>query len=80
MLIADKWTQYRLLDAGDGEKVEYWNGYILRRPDPQVIWPWTKPPRVREDVQPLSQEQKRRRAVGIQKAHPRELDRLIREP
>jgi len=50
MLVADKWTQYRVLDAGDGEKVEYWNGYILRRPDPQVIWPWTKPPAVREDV------------------------------
>lgn len=50
MLVADKWTQYRILDAGDGEKVEYWNGYILRRPDPQVIWPWTKPPRVRENV------------------------------
>lgn len=50
MLVSDKWTQYRILDAGDGEKVEYWNGYILRRPDPQVIWPWTKPSRVREDV------------------------------
>jgi len=50
MLVADKWTQYRILDAGDGEKVEYWNGYILRRPDPQVIWPWTKPPKVRENV------------------------------
>jgi len=50
MLVADKWTQYRILDAGDGEKVEYWNGYILRRPDPQVIWPWSKPARVREDV------------------------------
>jgi len=42
MLIADKWKEYRLLDAGDGEKVEDWNGVILRRPDPQVIWPWTK--------------------------------------
>lgn len=43
MLIADKWKEYRLIDAGDGEKVENWNGIILRRPDPQVIWPWTKP-------------------------------------
>jgi len=43
MLIADQWTEYKLLDAGNGEKVESWNGIILRRPDPQAIWPWTKP-------------------------------------
>lgn len=43
MIIADKWIEYKLLDAGDGEKVESWNGTILRRPDPQAIWPWTKP-------------------------------------
>jgi len=43
MLIADKWVDYKLLDAGEGEKVENWNGTILRRPDPQAIWPWTKP-------------------------------------
>jgi 23S rRNA (cytosine1962-C5)-methyltransferase len=49
MIIADKWTDYKLLDAGNGEKVEYWNGTILRRPDPQAIWPWTKPD-VKENV------------------------------
>lgn len=42
MIIADKWIEYKLLDAGDGEKIESWNGTILRRPDPQAIWPWTK--------------------------------------
>lgn len=42
MLVADKWTEYKLLDAGEGEKVESWNGIILRRPDPQAIWPWIK--------------------------------------
>ncbi len=42
MIVADKWTEYKLLDAGEGEKVENWNGIILRRPDPQAIWPWTK--------------------------------------
>ena len=30
--------EYRLLDMSNGEKVESWNGVILRRPDPQVIW------------------------------------------
>lgn len=42
MIVADQWKDYRLLDAGDGEKVEDWNGTLLRRPDPQAIWPWTK--------------------------------------
>lgn len=39
MLIAKDWTDYELLDAGGGERLERWGGYILRRPDPQVIWP-----------------------------------------
>ena len=42
MIIADQWADYKLLDAGCGEKIESWSGAILRRPDPQAIWPWTK--------------------------------------
>ena len=42
MDVSDQWIDYKLLDAGFGEKVESWNGIILRRPDPQAIWPWTK--------------------------------------
>ncbi len=38
MLVADKWTDYELIDCAGGEKIEKWNGYLLRRPDPQVIW------------------------------------------
>ena len=38
LLIADKWKDYACLDAGNGEKLEEWNGVILRRPDPQAIW------------------------------------------
>lgn len=38
MWIADRWDEYRLLDASGGEKLEDWAGYILIRPDPQVIW------------------------------------------
>lgn len=34
---------YRLLDAGDKEKLESWNGIILRRPDPMAIWPKIHP-------------------------------------
>lgn len=29
---------YELIDAGDGEKLERWGEYFLRRPDPQAIW------------------------------------------
>ncbi|NLM37503.1 MAG: SAM-dependent methyltransferase [Firmicutes bacterium] len=39
MFLVDDWTDYELLDTGDGEKLERWGEYILRRPDPQVIWP-----------------------------------------
>ena len=38
MWIADKWKDYAVLDASDGEKLELWNSYVLVRPDPQVIW------------------------------------------
>ena len=30
--------EYKILDMADGEKVESWNGIVLRRPDPQIIW------------------------------------------
>lgn len=42
MWIADKWTEYKVLDASDGEKLESWAGYQLVRPDPQVIWSTNK--------------------------------------
>lgn len=39
MLVAKDWKDYELIDTGNGEKLERWGKYILRRPDPQVIWP-----------------------------------------
>ncbi|MCQ6560301.1 class I SAM-dependent methyltransferase [Paenibacillus mendelii] len=41
MYNADQWNDYELLDTGSGEKLERWGKYVLRRPDPQVIWPRT---------------------------------------
>ena len=38
MKVSKEWKDYVCLDAGDGEKLESWNGIILRRPDPQAIW------------------------------------------
>ncbi len=32
------WSDYELIDASDGNRLERWGGYILVRPDPQVIW------------------------------------------
>ena len=39
LLLADKWNDYELIDMGNGEKLERWGDIILRRPDPQVMWP-----------------------------------------
>ena len=43
MCIADKWKDYAVLDVGGGEKLERWGEVLLRRPDPQVIWPAERP-------------------------------------
>lgn len=38
MYISDNWVDYTLLDATRGYRLERWNGVVLARPDPQVIW------------------------------------------
>lgn len=38
MWIADRWTDFELIDCSKGEKLERWGDYYLVRPDPQVIW------------------------------------------
>lgn len=38
MWISDKWTDYSLLDAANGQRLERWGAFVLERPDPQVIW------------------------------------------
>lgn len=35
---ADNWKDYEIIDCAKGEKLERWGGYLLIRPDPQVIW------------------------------------------
>lgn len=39
MRLSNEWKSYKLVDAGNGEKLENWDGVVLRRPDPQAIWP-----------------------------------------
>lgn len=39
MILTDGWKDYEVIDTGEGEKLERWGNYILRRPDAQVVWP-----------------------------------------
>ena len=43
MFISDNWRDYRIIDAGDGEKLERWGHITVIRPDPQIVWPRLKP-------------------------------------
>ena len=36
--VSDEWKDYECIDAGNGEKLERWGKYILRRPEPQAMW------------------------------------------
>ncbi len=38
MRITNDWKDYRLIDASNGKRLEKWGGYVLVRPDPQIIW------------------------------------------
>lgn len=39
MQVVKDFEEYKIIDLKDGRKLESWNGVILDRPDPQVIWP-----------------------------------------
>ena len=43
MFLTTTWKDFEVLDTGDGEKMERWGDVILRRPDPQTIWPKADP-------------------------------------
>lgn len=38
ILVADKWRDFELLDAGAEMKLERWGQYIVARPEPRAIW------------------------------------------
>ncbi len=38
LLTPTTWKDYELIDTGDGEKLERFGGYVLRRPEPQAVW------------------------------------------
>lgn len=37
--VANNWLDYECIDTGNKEKLERWGSIVLRRPDPQVLWP-----------------------------------------
>lgn len=39
MRLSSNWIDYKIIDAGNGEKLEMWKDVMLRRPDPQALWP-----------------------------------------
>ena len=43
MIKTNNFKDYLLLDTGDKQKLESWNGLILDRPDPMALWPKLKP-------------------------------------
>lgn len=38
ILTAPNWSDYQLLDTGSGFRLEKFGKYILKRPDPQILW------------------------------------------
>jgi len=42
MWIPKNLTDYELIDTSDGARLERWGGFVLSRPDPQVIWKGVK--------------------------------------
>jgi 23S rRNA (cytosine1962-C5)-methyltransferase len=38
LLFSPRWTDYELLDSGDGQKLERYGPYIFARPEVQAVW------------------------------------------
>ncbi len=38
LLYPNTWSDYSLIDSGDGARLERFGKYIFRRPDPQALW------------------------------------------
>ena len=43
LLITDGWDDYRLIDTGEGRKLERFGSAVLDRPEPQAIWQKSDP-------------------------------------
>ena len=43
MKLVRDFLDYQILDMDKGMKIESWNNVVLKRPDPQIIWPSNNP-------------------------------------
>lgn len=66
------WQNYELIDCGDFEKLERFGKYILRRPEPQAVWPrklseteWNKMPHASYERLNDKQQESRHAEKGI---------------
>ena len=50
LLTASHWSDYALLDSGDGNKLERFGPYIFSRPEPQAIWKKNLSPKVWKNI------------------------------
>lgn len=51
LLTPTHWRDYELIDSGNGEKLEQFGDYVLRRPEPQAVWSPTQPTHVWQQAQ-----------------------------
>lgn len=38
IITPEGWSDYKLLDSGDGERLEQFGDFTIARPDPQILW------------------------------------------
>lgn len=50
VLTPDDWTDYELIDSGNGAKLERFGRYVIARPDPRAIWERRAPAGVWENA------------------------------
>ena len=50
MKLVSDFLEYNILQASTGEKIENWNGIILKRPDPEIIWEDSKKLNIKIDA------------------------------
>jgi 23S rRNA (cytosine1962-C5)-methyltransferase len=58
VLTPKAWTDYELIDTGNGEKLERFGSYILRRPEPQAVWEKSLPDREWENAHAFFRREK----------------------
>jgi 23S rRNA (cytosine1962-C5)-methyltransferase len=51
LLTPTHWRDYELIDSGNGEKLERFGEYVLRRPEPQAVWSPSQPVKLWEQAQ-----------------------------